>query len=270
MESKPVPKEWSDLDDAELIERAARAAGEISLTFFKSDNKIWYKNGSSPVSEADHCVDNYLHELFNELRPSYGWLSEETEDNHERLDKQKVLVVDPIDGTRGFLDGRPEWCISIAIVEAERPVNAVLYCPAMDRLFQASAGNGAMENGNLLETRCMNNPPKATGSKKLISRMREKGHDLFEISEFVPSLAYRIALVATGEIDAAFAHGGASEWDLAAVDLILAEAGGKLSDNKGIQLRYNQPSVGMPSLLAASQDHHEAILSLAKKHRILH
>ena len=239
-ESDPWPQEWHDLGDAELIKQAAIVAAEISMRYFQTNPEVWYKSGNSPVSEADQRVDTFLRETFEKFRPGYGWLSEETDDDPARLDKQRVAVVDPIDGTRGFIDGRPEWCISIAIVEAGRPVEAVLFCPALERLFQATEGGGATENGAAISTGQMRLLPKLTGSKKLIQTIRENMSDTFEVTDFVPSLAYRIALVATGELDGAFARPGASEWDLAAADLILTEAGGKITNIAGETLAYNR------------------------------
>ncbi len=269
MENEPCPLEWSDLDDAELLLQAANTAGEISLKYFKAANEVWYKGGDSPVSEADQQVNIYLKRTFEFTRPDYGWLSEETDDDPVRLDKQKVLVVDPIDGTRGFIEGRPEWCISIAIVEAGRPVEAVLFCPAMKRMFQASAGGGATENGTPIATGIPEGLPKVTGSKKLITTMRENMSRMVDVTDFIPSLAYRIAMVATGELDAAFARPGASEWDLAAADLILTEAGGILTNSQGEVLGYNLEQVNSPALIAASREHHTSIMKLAKSGGIL-
>ena len=269
VESNPWSKEWQDLGDAELLEKAAMFAGDISMKFFQASNEVWYKSGNSPVSEADQQVDEFLRETFVKLRPDYGWLSEETDDDPARLGKQKVVVVDPIDGTRGFIDGRVEWCISIAVVEDGRPVEAVLFCPALARMYQASAGGGAKENGIPIKTAPARQLPKLTGSKKLIQTIRENMSDKFEVTDFVPSLAYRIAMVATGELDGAFARPGASEWDLAAADLILSEAGGKITNIAGEILSYNRPNVNSPALVAASCDCHANILELAKASGIL-
>jgi len=257
-------------DDLNLLFETAKAAGEIGLGYFKSKNKVWMKPGDSPVSQADREIDDYLRETFAKKRPDYGWLSEETEDNGQRLEKDRIVIADPIDGTRGFIDGQNEWCISVAIVENSRPVEAILHCPALERTFMASRGSGI----EVLQTkgieRIRTSKPLATGSKKLISTLRELPDAAFDVLDFIPSLAYRLALVAVGELDAAFARQGASEWDIAAADLILEEAGCRLVDTKGTQIRYNQPKVQVPALIATGKEQHEKIFALAKQAGFLH
>ena len=270
MENKPADDSSHLSDDLELLQRAAIKAGEIALQYFRADNKVWYKSGNSPVSEADKQVDAYLLKTLSSARADYGWLSEETEDDTNRLHKKHVFVVDPIDGTRGFIAGRPEWCISIAIVEANRPQTAVLHCPVLGKTFTAIAGFGAFENGIAISTAPDKSILSITGSKKVNEALGMLDESVVNIVDFVPSLAYRIAMVANGTIHAALAHGGASEWDLVAADLILCEAGGKLTDMKGNALRYNMPSVGMPSLIAASQSAYDPVRNLAKSNGILH
>ena len=138
-----------DQTSAELkfIIELAKKAGAIGMKYFCADNKVWYKNGSSPVSQADKEIDDFLRLQFRQKRPEYGWLSEETEDGTERLSRKRVAIVDPIDGTRGFINGSNEWCISAAIVEDGRPTEAVLHCPALGQTFAASNADGlVLEN----------------------------------------------------------------------------------------------------------------------------
>lgn len=257
-------------EDAELLLQTALRAGEIGLKYFKSENKVWFKDGNSPVSQADKGIDDYLRTTFAKERSPYGWLSEETEDNEDRLDCERVIIADPIDGTRGFIDGRDEWCISIAIVENGRPIEAILHCPALQRTFLASKGAGL----ELIEDQdtSTNKTPKpfVTGSKKLIETMKELSNAPFDVMEFIPSLAYRLALVSTGELDGAFARGGASEWDVAAADLILEESGCKLTDADQEGLVYNRPNVRLPALIATHKNRYEEIFALAKQAGFLH
>jgi len=257
-------------DDLNLLLETAKTAGEIGLGYFKSENKVWMKPGNSPVSQADREIDDYLRETFAESRPDYGWLSEETEDNAQRLEKSRVVIADPIDGTRGFIDGQDEWCISVAIVENNRPVEAILHCPALERTFMASSGKGIEVLQRSSIERARTERPLATGSKKLINTLRTLPDAGFEVMDFIPSLAYRLALVAVGELDAAFARQGASEWDIAAADLILEEAGCRLVDTQGTQIRYNQPEVQVPALIATGKEQHEKIFTLAKQAGFLH
>lgn len=256
-------------EDGKLLLELAKKAGVIGLKYFKSQNEVRYKSGNSPVSEADDAIDNFLRESFASERPDYGWLSEETEDNSTRLAKSTVVIADPIDGTRGFIQGRDEWCISIAIVEGERPIEAILHCPAANRTFIASKGKGFSLIGKPAQPHTLTKRPYVTGSKKLIELMGELEGRPFDFMPFVPSLAYRIALIAIGELDGAFARPGASEWDIVAADLILEEAGGKITDKDGKQIIYNQEKVTLPALIAGSDIKHDDILSLAKENGII-
>lgn len=256
--------------DAELLLQVCIKAGDIGLKYFKSENEVWYKSGNSPVSQADKEIDDYLRTTFASERQDYGWLSEETEDNIERLEKKRVIIADPIDGTRGFINGSNEWCIAIAIVEDGRPIESIIHCPALERTFLASKGKGLEvigEHVHPIETRTK---PLVTGSKKLIDVMRELPDAPFDVLEFIPSLAYRLALVATGELDAAFARQGASEWDIAAADLILEEAGSTLTNANQSIIYYNQPKVQAPALIAAHKERYENIFALAKQAEFLH
>lgn len=256
--------------DAALLLETALEAGEIGLKYFKSENEVWYKQGNSPVSQADKAIDDFLRYAFAAKRSDYGWLSEETEDDKIRLERNRVLIADPIDGTRGFINGRNEWCISIAIVEDGVPIEAVLHCPAMGRTFLASKGSGleVIGVGNTISS--TNTKPLVTGSNKLIDTMRALPDAPFDVMDFIPSLAYRLALVAVGELDGAFARGGASEWDIAAADLILSESGCKLTDASMRPIQYNKANVKVPALIATHSDRYKEIFALAKQSGFLH
>ena len=136
--------------DLALLVEAAREAGRIALRFFRQSPEVWMKGGTSPVSEADYAADKFLNETLLAARPDYGWLSEETADDAARLSARRTFVVDPIDGTRGFLEGRREWCVSIAVVERGRSIAGVLECPAKKETYSAVLGGGAFKNGKRL------------------------------------------------------------------------------------------------------------------------
>lgn len=256
--------------DTQLLLDVVLEAGKIGLKYFKSENEVWYKEGNSPVSQADYEIDSYLKSEFSTHRPSYGWLSEETEDSLDRLNKERVFIADPIDGTRGFINGHNEWCISVAIVEEGKPIEAILHCPALDRTFLASKGKGLEILGE--QTLIQNNQdkPLVTGSKKLIDTIQELPEAPFDVLDFIPSLAYRLALVATGELDGAFARQGASEWDIAAAHLILSESDCVLTDANQSEINYNKPSVKVPALIATHKKRYESIFTLAKRAGFLH
>ena len=244
------------------------------MSYFQNDaTDIWYKNGNSPVSQADQEIDRFLRQHLLRQKPDHGWLSEETEDDQSRLDSDKLFIVDPIDGTRGFIKGQSEWCISIAVVENGKPVEGVLHCPALDRIIYASSGEGIFVNGQKFGAGAENRKrdrPLVTGSRKLIETINGLPDQPMDVTSFIPSLAYRLSLVATGELDGAFARPGASEWDIAAADIILQEAGCCLSDKSGRLLDYNKPEVRSPSLIAASLNRKQEILALANSTGILH
>lgn len=252
--------------DLKLISDVARQAGELAMTYFvgKTDNTVWRKAGDSPVSEADFAVDRYLRERLTAARPHYGWLSEETEDHPDRLERETVFVVDPIDGTRGFIAGVEQWCISVGIVSNGRPVAGILECPALNETYAAAAGLGAVKNGGLLPLLANENVKTVTASKKLNRELENRFAGHMEVLPFVPSLAYRIAMVASGHVDAAFARAGAHDWDLAAADIILHEAGGLMSDLGGRTRPYNSRKTSSGPLLASSLPAHEGLLKLAK------
>ena len=227
----------ADLEkDRKLLLDVGKEAGKIALTYFNADNRVWTKSGESPVSQADYAVDKFLRETLLAERSDYGWLSEETEDDYSRLKSQTVFVVDPIDGTRGFLEGSLKWCVSIAIVFKGRPLVGVLDCPAMGETYSAAFGQGSILNDKKLFLQTKREIKTITGSKKLNTVMRQHYPNTLEVLEYIPSLAYRIAMVAADRVDGGIARAGANDWDLAAADIILSEAGGFMTDPFNLSL----------------------------------
>lgn len=256
--------------DGLLLRDAALEAGKIALGYFRSDNRAWTKHGDSPVSEADIEVDQFLRRELLAARPDTGWLSEETTDNPDRLERDTVFVVDPIDGTRGFLGGDPNWCISIALVSKGRPISAVLHCPALDRTFVARADHGSWLNGKSMRAEGGDTVRTLTGSRRINDAIEKAFPGRFRILSFLPSLAYRMALVASGELDGAYARRGSHEWDVAAADLIISENGGRVTASGGEELRYNTADIRMPPLIAARANLHEQVTNIAKSGGFLH
>lgn len=241
----------------------AREAGALALSFFGQTPKAWTKAGDSPVTEADIAVDRLLHQRLLAARPDYGWLSEETADSASRLSARRLFVVDPIDGTRGFIGGRTDWTVSLAVVDAGRPVAAALFAPVAGDLYAAAAGAGATRNGTPMAVTGTADPAQARvagGKAKVDVPLPEFG----EIIPRVASLALRIGLVAAGAIDGAFASVGSHDWDIAAADLLVTEAGGRLTDFTGTPPAYNRPHPRHPSLVAAGPGLHRALLAGAR------
>lgn len=220
-------------DDLPLLLNAAREAGEIAMRYFRKDPQVWMKDGQSPVSEADFAADKFLRETLTAARPDYGWLSEETADNAARLEARRTFVVDPIDGTRAFIQGLDTWCISIAVVESGRPVSGVLDCPALGEIFCALPDEGARRNGEIIHVREAGEQAEIGGPAHFFDAMPPYWRQRARRIAHVPSLAYRLAMIAKGTLDATFVKPNAHDWDIAAADLILREAGGQLLDAFG-------------------------------------
>lgn len=249
----PVPEPSEDREaDLALVVEAARAAGEIALGYFRRSPKAWMKSGDSPVTEADIEADRFLFERLRSARPDYGWLSEETADTPERLAKRRVFVVDPIDGTRGFIEGNADWCVSVAVVEDGVPLAAALAVPAREEWFEATAGGGARLNGARLSVaEADRSHLRFAGPARYMRALTGAGIDVAD-RRVTPSLAYRIALVAAGRIDIATATPNANDWDLAAADLLVHEAGGTLCAAMGGAIRYNRAELRHPALIAGT------------------
>jgi myo-inositol-1(or 4)-monophosphatase len=238
--------------DLDLLKSAALEAGALALSFFRQNPNAWSKDGGSPVTEADMAVDTFLRTRLLAARGHYGWLSEETADDPARRSRDAVFVVDPIDGTRGFIAGDDRWCISLALVRGRRPHAAVLYAPARNELFTAARGEGSWLHGRRLSVSNASEFSSAglAGPRGWLKSGRFA--DAGAIRPYVPSLAYRFAGVARGGLDAAFAGPRAHDWDLAACDLLVHEAGGRLVDLQGVEPAYNGETPSHGVLAAAN------------------
>lgn len=237
--------------DLRLIRDAAREAGEIAMRYFRNDPETWFKEGSSPVSEADIEVDEFLRRELLSARPDYGWLSEETADNRERLKARRTFVVDPIDGTRAFIEGKPTWCVSIAVVENGISLAGVLDCPAKQEIYEATQASDALLNGARIAVSAIAGEPRIAGPKQMIS-LAPPYIRQGPVIPYVPSLAYRIAMVASGQLDATFVKPNSHDWDLAAADVILRRAGGKVIDTHGAAPLYAGENPRHGALVAGS------------------
>lgn len=241
---------------------AAREAGVIAMGYFRGDYATWEKHGEGPVTEADIAIDRMLRERLYGAFPEHGWLSEETEDNSGRLSAGRVWIVDPIDGTRAFIRGEPHFTICIALVEAGRPIVAVVFNPASGECFEATRGGGAFLNGAPIRAsgRAQLGGARLIASEAMISSKRWPEPWPPMHVEMRNSAAYRVALVASGAFDGCVSLSGKYDWDMAAADLILHEAGGKLSCHAGAPYIYNRPHPRHPSLIAAGQAMHGLLL----------
>lgn len=244
----------SPADDLALLLDAAREAGALAERLRSAGLTIDYKPGNSPVTNADLAADALLTARLRGARPDYGWLSEETADDPARLQKRRLFVVDPIDGTRAFLNGRPWWSVSLAVVEGDRPVAGVVYAPQLDQAFTAAAGGGARLNGAPIRPSdtCLVEGCGMVGDAQMFASPRWPIPWPQMRVEQRSSTAYRMCLVADGEFDAAVAPVAKHDWDLAAADLIATEAGCFVGDHLGQPFRYNGERPIQPSLVCAT------------------
>ena len=247
--------------DAGLLADTVREAGALALSLFRTELRNWTKGASSPVSEADIAVNDLIQQRLRSATPEYGWLSEESVDDETRLGKRLVWIVDPIDGTRGYLAGREDWCVSVALVDDVSPVLAAVFAPASDEFFFAVRGQGATHNsvpahatsGTELDF------SRIAGPKPLVERL-SRPSDEINLHPRIGSLALRLCRVAQGRLDAAFAGGQSRDWDLAAANLIVQEAGGNMTALSGDAISYNRADVTHGVLVAAGRDRHARIV----------
>ncbi len=253
-----------DAADLTLLAEAARAAGEIARRYFGNGPQTWDKaDGQGPVTEADLEIDAMLRRDLLAARPGYGWLSEETADGPERLSRDRVFVVDPIDGTRAFLEGSPQFSHSLAVVDGDVPVAAAVYLPMKDRMFLAARGTGASLNGEALAVTIRDGLDGATvlGTKANFRDEHWRGGSPQVDRHFRSSLAYRLALVGQGRFDAMITLRDAWEWDIAAGALIVTEAGGRIADRRGNALRFNNARPLLDGVVAGAPDIAGALLA---------
>jgi myo-inositol-1(or 4)-monophosphatase len=247
--------------DAALLTEAVREAGALAQSLFRTELKNWTKGASSPVSEADIAVNDLLEARLRTAAPDYGWLSEESVDDDARLGKRLVWIVDPIDGTRAYLAHREDWCVSVALVEDASPILAAVYAPVSDEFFFAARGQGATLNDLPLRATAGTELDFArmAGPKPLVQRLSASPDDITLHPRF-GSLALRLCRVADGSLDAAFAGGQSRDWDLAAANLIVQQAGGRMTALSGDAIEYNRREVVHGILVAAGQDRHARIV----------
>lgn len=253
-------------EHGELVS-SVRHAGKIALKYYQSDLKSWEKKPGDPVSEADIAIDTYLKEHLLTTHPDYGWLSEETVDDPSRLDKSRVWIIDPIDGTRSFIAGKPEFTVSAALVEDGKSVCAAVFNPVTEEFFEAVIGTGAYLNGEKLHC---SDRDDLDGAKLLASRKAFEWHNWLEdapgaIFSHLNSIAYRIAVVASCNYDASLSLSAKSDWDIAAADLILSEAGGLSTTTKNEPLLYNQADPTHETVISSSIALHPALMDLLKE-----
>ena len=237
--------------DKELLRTAAVTAGIIAASYFRRDLKTWTKENASPVSEADIVLDKFLHSALTTARPDYGWLSEESADNSIRMDRTRAFVVDPIDGTRGFINGEDSWTVSLAVVENGVPIAGVVYAPARDEMYDAFLEGGARLNGEPIVRRTPpdRQAPLIPAPGAVHQELQAAGLH-YTRGPFYPSLAYRLVQITTGKLDATVVRRGSQDWDLAGAAAVLGECSVGFEDACGTPMRFNRADVRHGALAA--------------------
>lgn len=250
--------------DLALLVEAAEKAGDIACRYHGPDAKRWDKpDGAGPVTEADLEVDAFLRGFLTNARPDYGWLSEETEDTTDRLARRNVFIVDPIDGTRSFAGGSRTWAHSLAVATDGIVTAATVFLPQREMMFTATVGAGAFLNAEQITVSRETQIAAATvltARPALDPQHWKDGTPPPFRREYRSSLAYRLATVAKGKFDVMLTLRPSWEWDIAAGDLLIREAGGISSDRTGAALRFNNQTPQLNGVLAANHDLHQQVL----------
>lgn len=251
---------------------AAHQAGRVMMKYHRpgetiaTRDQLKDKGFDNPLTKADLEADRLLHKILLNAHPDYGWLSEETTDDPARLDKKRAWVVDPIDGTKEFIMGIPQFAVSIGLVEDGEPLAACVFNPAADELFTAARGQGVWLNGSAIRT---TDREQLNGASVLASRSETRRgewdpfKDELEITT-MGSIAYKFAVLAAGRVDLTFTLTPKNEWDYCAGTLLITEAGGQVTLKEGQPVRFNQAQCKIPGLLASNGTLHQALLDRLK------
>src|SRR5258705_5253383 len=249
-----------------LAKRAARVAGDILRGHWRRGGyHIGSKGIDNPVTAADLEADRAIKKLLHDPFPEYGWLSEETVDNDARLKCRRVWIVDPLDGTKEFINGIPEFSVAIALVEDGVPILGVTYNPIKREMYWAARGIGCHLNTRRVRvsrTRTLKGATVLASRSETARGEWQAFNGLLKVSP-TGSVAYKLAMVAAGKGDATFTRSPKSEWDIASGAALITEAGGVITDIKGREIRFNQASVKLEGLIADNRILHRALVKVA-------
>lgn len=246
-----------------------QAAGQAVMRFYNDSYSVRDKSPDNPVTDADLAADRLLKERLMQLIPEAGWLSEETTDSKTRLEKRLVWVVDPVDGTKEFVLGIPEFSVSVALVEDEIPMIGVIYNPASGELFAALRGQGIKLNGDPVK---VSDRTQLAGAQVDASRSeRNRGEfkpfeDLFKI-QTMGSIAFKLARVSAGFVDASWSRGPKNEWDICAGVCLIEEAGGRIVDLDNEPITFNRPFPKVNGIIATNGLLHDQVIAALAPYR---
>ena len=255
------------ISELKLAQEAALEAGALILNYYKADYEIKDKGYHNPVTTADYAADACLKDILTKACPDYGWLSEETVDSPERLTKDRVWVVDPLDGTKEFVEAVPNFVVSVALVEMGEPIVGVLFNPVTKEIFTAVKDEGAFLNDEPIQCATKEN----VGDMVILNSRSETCRglwapydDTFGELRAIGSVAYKLGLTAAGKADICASFRPKNEWDICAGNCIINEAGGKLIDLNNEQRLYNQKNTLISPGLVAGE-----IKAVDKTYKIL-
>jgi myo-inositol-1(or 4)-monophosphatase len=239
--------------DFELVRETAREAGELALSYWGRGIREETKADGTAVTEADRAVDALFAAKLREARPDYGWLSEESAEHEARLSARRVFVLDPIDGTQSFIHAKDDWTVALSLVEDGEVILSAVVNPVRGEFYEAYRGGGAFLNGRPI---AVSTRDTLSGAALIVSPWHLKGSrwkrpwpEVHPVH--ICSMTYRLCLVASGVGDASFALPPKWEWDVAPGSLLVAEAGGVVTDASGERFRFNNKSAKVPGYLAA-------------------
>lgn len=244
--------------DLRLLKDVGREAGILAKRYFeKSDLKTWQKSVDAPVSEADLAVNELIKSRLLAERPDYGWVSEESALEDHSRNQTSVFVVDPIDGTRAFLSGKPDWCIGLSVVSQGQPICGVVNAPALEAMYDAGQGLGARLNEAAIQTSMR----EEIAGCRMVAHAGMFSHPAWrepwpemEVSQPHPNATLlRMCWVADGGWDATLTLARKSDWDLAPAAIIVSEAGGSATTHMGEPYVFNRHVPAQRSLLAAGK-----------------
>lgn len=260
----------TDLDaDLELVLEAIREAGRAVMAAFRTDLAVRHKAPDQPVTEADLAADRILRDRLAAARPQYGWLSEESGTGPDRWGRSRVWMVDPIDGTRSFIEGYAEFGLSVALVEGAAPVLGVVHNPATADLFWAVRGGGAYSGRRreaperLTVDTTQRRRPGLLASRTEVDRGELQSFDPDWDVRPLGGTAFKMASVAAGRAPAYVSRGLKHEWDVAAGALLVWEAGGRVTDARGEPLRFNRRDTVVAGVIAGAPAAHDRLLGRA-------
>ncbi|MFZ4071155.1 MAG: 3'(2'),5'-bisphosphate nucleotidase CysQ [Caulobacterales bacterium] len=256
----------SPASDRDLLVDAAAEVGALLERGFGNHGDVRSKGAAGPVTDIDMAADALLKERLRAARPNYGWLSEETVDTPERLSHRRAFVVDPLDGTRAFIQGEDDFCTSLAVVEDGQPIAAAIYAPLRKTMYAAARGAGTTCNSAAVRAsdRAELEGARLIGKPAMFADRRWNPAWPEVRASHINAIALRLALVAAGDFDGVFALGFKSEWDIAAGALLISEAGGVITDPWGEALRFNQTDPRAPGAVAAGPALHAVLIEQLK------